>query len=163
AMRAGGDSGPAVVAGNAEKSLLLDRVLGRNGARRMPPASDGEPLSERQVAVLKRWIDQGAAGPADEKPEADPRVHPPFPPRAPPPRPPPPRPRGTPLPVAPPAGGSFWPPRGGAARPPPAGPRRPPYPAAPRLPRPGRPAADARRAGGVPGGRRPRPPGKGGG
>jgi Protein of unknown function (DUF1553)/Protein of unknown function (DUF1549)/Planctomycete cytochrome C len=75
AMREGGDHGPAIVPGQGERSLLLDRVLGRKGARRMPLASEGEPLNNRQVALLKRWIDQGARGPADEQPEADPREH----------------------------------------------------------------------------------------
>jgi hypothetical protein len=75
AMREGGDSGPALIAGQAEKSLLVDRVLGRNKLRRMPPTSDGEPFSERQVALLKRWIDQGATASMNEKPEPDPRQH----------------------------------------------------------------------------------------
>jgi hypothetical protein len=71
----GGDDGPAVVAGQSGKSRLLARVLGQGGVRRMPPASEGEPLSEPQIALLKRWIDQGAKGPAGEKPEPDPRDH----------------------------------------------------------------------------------------
>jgi hypothetical protein len=75
AMRAGGDDGPAVVPGQAETSRLIARVLGSGGVRRMPPASEGEPLSGPQIALLKRWIDEGAKGPADEKPEPDPRDH----------------------------------------------------------------------------------------
>src|SRR4051794_15093225 len=43
AMRQGGSNGPAILAGDAEKSLLLDHVLGRNGVLRMPPASEAEP------------------------------------------------------------------------------------------------------------------------
>jgi hypothetical protein len=74
-MLDGGDDGPVLVAGHSDKSRLIARVLGRGGVRRMPPASEGEPLSAQQVALLKRWIDQGARGPADEKPEADPRDH----------------------------------------------------------------------------------------
>ncbi|MCI0459408.1 MAG: PSD1 and planctomycete cytochrome C domain-containing protein [Gemmataceae bacterium] len=74
-MLEGGDHGPVIVAKQAEKSQLIDRVLGRGKARRMPPASEGEPLGAAQVALLKRWIDQGASGPADEKPEPDPRDH----------------------------------------------------------------------------------------
>ncbi len=35
---------------------------------------EGEPLSEAEVALLKRWIDQGAKAP-DEAPPADPRKH----------------------------------------------------------------------------------------
>ncbi len=74
-MLEGGDHGPVLVSGQSGRSPILDRVLGRGKARRMPPAGEGEPFSEQQVALLKRWIDQGARGPADEKPEADPRDH----------------------------------------------------------------------------------------
>src|SRR5262249_55560397 len=42
-------------------------------SERMPP--EGQPLTEKQVALIKAWIDQGAKAPADEKPEADPRAH----------------------------------------------------------------------------------------
>ncbi len=75
AMQQGGESGSAIVPGQSEGSLLLDRVLGRKGLRRMPPASEGEPLSDTQVARLKRWIDDGAPAPANEQPEANPREH----------------------------------------------------------------------------------------
>jgi hypothetical protein len=75
AMREGGESGPALVPGQSDQSLLIARVLGRKPLRQMPPATDGEPLGSRQIALLKRWIDQGAAGPSDEKPEPDPRRH----------------------------------------------------------------------------------------
>jgi hypothetical protein len=40
----------------------------------MPPASEGEPLSPNDIALLKTWIDQGAAAP-HEKPPEDPRKH----------------------------------------------------------------------------------------
>src|SRR4051812_18231644 len=43
-MREGGDQGPVVGAGQSGKSPILDRVLGRGGARRMPPDHEGEPL-----------------------------------------------------------------------------------------------------------------------
>src|SRR5260370_2985358 len=62
AMREGGDDGPAIIAGHGDNSRLIARVLGRGGVRRMPPASEGEPLSGQQLALLKRWIDQGARG-----------------------------------------------------------------------------------------------------
>jgi hypothetical protein len=71
----GGNKGPAVVAGQSDKSLLIDHVTGANKARRMPPPSEGEPLAEKHIALLKIWIDEGAKGPADEKPETDPRDH----------------------------------------------------------------------------------------
>jgi hypothetical protein len=74
-VREGGNSGPAVVPGKAAESLLIAHVTASGGKRRMPPADLGEALSEKQVALLRAWIDQGAGGPADEKPEADPKNH----------------------------------------------------------------------------------------
>ncbi|HEX5271218.1 MAG TPA: DUF1549 domain-containing protein, partial [Gemmataceae bacterium] len=74
-VREGGNSGPAVVPGKAADSLLVARVTASGGKRRMPPADLGEALSEKQVALLRAWIDRGASGPADEKPEADPKEH----------------------------------------------------------------------------------------
>src|SRR3954464_721772 len=59
AMRAGGDSGPAVVPGNAEESLLLEMVSGDEPE--MP--QKGERLSAEQVASLRTWIEQGAHWP----------------------------------------------------------------------------------------------------
>jgi hypothetical protein len=74
-LREGGNKGPAVVPGHSERSPLVYHVTATHGAKRMPPASDGEPLTARQIELVKAWIDQGARGPADEKPEADPRDH----------------------------------------------------------------------------------------
>lgn len=68
AMIAGGESGPAVVAHNMAESLLLVRVLDRENP--MPPvdnAVDAQPLSESEVAELRRWIEQGAT---DNRPAA---------------------------------------------------------------------------------------------
>jgi hypothetical protein len=41
----------------------------------MPPPSDGNALSQSQIALLGKWIDEGAHGPPDEKPEPDPKDH----------------------------------------------------------------------------------------
>ncbi len=61
-QRRGGDSGPALIPGNAAGSLLLARVL----AAEMPPPANGHarPLPPSEVDVLRRWIDQGAKVPA---------------------------------------------------------------------------------------------------
>lgn len=58
----GGVSGSAIISGNSKDSLLVKRVVGHSdlGAR-MPPA--GDPLTTQQIALLRRWIDQGAAWP----------------------------------------------------------------------------------------------------
>ena len=55
----GGARGPAVVAGDASASLLIQAVQ-RQGKLAMPPAA---PLTAEDVAVLKRWVDQGAPWP----------------------------------------------------------------------------------------------------
>ncbi len=74
-MKKGGSSGPIVVPGSSAKSLIIEHITGSGGASRMPPASEGEGLKPNEIANIKAWIDQGASGPADEKPEADPKEH----------------------------------------------------------------------------------------
>ena len=55
----GGDSGPPVEPGNAAASWLLDLIAG--DAPSMP--QDDEPLSDEQVAVIRRWIETGVNWP----------------------------------------------------------------------------------------------------
>jgi|694.fasta_scaffold00432_34 hypothetical protein len=58
----GGDVyGPAILAGNPSKSVLLQLVKSSDGAERMPP--EGPPLSPEQIALLERWIEMGAIWP----------------------------------------------------------------------------------------------------
>ena len=52
-FKKGGDSGAAVVAGNAADSLLWDRV----SSDEMPPK---QTLNKQEKAVLKQWIEEGA-------------------------------------------------------------------------------------------------------
>src|SRR5687767_14488511 len=73
AVRQGGDNGPAVEPGRAGESLLVERITSADPETRMPP--EGAPLTDAQTAVLKSWVDRGAAGPAGERPEPDPRQH----------------------------------------------------------------------------------------
>ena len=67
----GNESGPAVVPGQAGESPLIEAVLGEGTGARMPLKRP--PLSERDVATLRAWIDQGAKAPADEAPSVPPR------------------------------------------------------------------------------------------
>ncbi|HYE99858.1 MAG TPA: c-type cytochrome domain-containing protein, partial [Planctomycetota bacterium] len=61
-----GDSGePAIVPGEPEKSELLKRVR-PTAEDRMPPK--GEPLSDADLALLRRWIAQGAVWPDRDGP-----------------------------------------------------------------------------------------------
>jgi len=71
----GGDSGPVIVPGDASKSRIVDRVSAADIAERMPPEKEGAPLSAEQIALLRSWIAAGAAAPADEQPDADPKAH----------------------------------------------------------------------------------------
>ena len=57
----GGVSGPAVVQGDAKKSLLYERIVGDAEGDRMP--LDDEPLSANQIELMRRWIDEGARWP----------------------------------------------------------------------------------------------------
>ncbi|MEO7192274.1 MAG: DUF1549 domain-containing protein [Vicinamibacterales bacterium] len=53
----GGKDGPIVRPGNSAGSMLLQRVMGEGGDQ-MP--KDAAPLSTAQIAILRRWIDEGA-------------------------------------------------------------------------------------------------------
>ena len=64
----GSIGGAVIVPGDSTDSTLIHRVSGLGGLRPMPPA--GTPLTADQIAILKRWIDQGAQWPdavANEK------------------------------------------------------------------------------------------------
>lgn len=72
-IRQGGDSGPAVNLSNLDESLLLQRITSQDEYERMPP--EGEPLTSKQVGLLREWIRQGATSPVNEEPQQDPREH----------------------------------------------------------------------------------------
>lgn len=74
-MQKGGDSGSALIPGDATKSLLLKRITAAQGYTHMPPKSDGEPLKVEEIALIRKWIADGAQAPEDEEPETDPRDH----------------------------------------------------------------------------------------
>jgi mono/diheme cytochrome c family protein len=52
--------GAAIVPGATEKSLLIQRVSAEDEGERMPPMPNGNALTAKQIATLKRWISQGA-------------------------------------------------------------------------------------------------------
>jgi mono/diheme cytochrome c family protein len=62
-LKEGGSTGPAVVPGDLEKSLLIEAVRYHNDELQMPPK---EKLSEKQIAVLETWVKSGAAWPATD-------------------------------------------------------------------------------------------------
>ncbi|MHB1308440.1 MAG: DUF1553 domain-containing protein, partial [Limisphaerales bacterium] len=61
AWRKGGDSGPAVVPGDPEASLLIEAVRYTNPDLEMPPK--GQRLSPAQIADLETWVRWGAPDP----------------------------------------------------------------------------------------------------
>ncbi len=73
-LRTGGDSGPAVVPGKPDESLLVKVVSGR-GDFLMPPEGEGSKLSAAKIDVITRWIAEGANSPADERPDEDPKKY----------------------------------------------------------------------------------------
>ena len=62
---AGGDSGPVVVPGKPEESLLIEAIRYGNDQLQMPP--DGK-LPEEDIARLERWIQAGATWTEDNRP-----------------------------------------------------------------------------------------------
>ena len=59
----GGDSGAVIEPGKAAESRLIHLVAGGEPETPMPP--EGERLAPDQIALLRVWIDQGAAWPDD--------------------------------------------------------------------------------------------------
>lgn len=72
-MTQGGDSGPAIVAGQAKESLIWSRIASTDPDLRMPP--EGEPLKQSQLDAISQWIESGAQAPFKEEPEQDPEKH----------------------------------------------------------------------------------------
>jgi hypothetical protein len=58
----GGDFGVAIVPGKAAESRLIQVVKGLDPKMKMP--RKGDPLSAGEIAVLQRWINEGAEWPA---------------------------------------------------------------------------------------------------
>lgn len=61
----GGDSGAAIVPGNAGESLLISAV--KHDGLEMPP---GKKIAESEIRELTEWIEQGAYDPRDQMPKA---------------------------------------------------------------------------------------------
>jgi hypothetical protein len=61
AVLVGGDTGPAVTMGKPNESLLIDAVS-YGDLYQMPP---GGKLADKQIAVLKRWVELGLPWPAE--------------------------------------------------------------------------------------------------
>ncbi len=62
-MKQGGDTGPALVPGDTEKSLLIEAVRYQNSDLEMPPK---KKLSDKEIAALEKWVKLGAPWPAND-------------------------------------------------------------------------------------------------
>jgi len=74
----GGESGEAaVVPGKPEKSYLIEQITPEGGKAAMP--KDAPPLSDKEVAMIRKWIELGAKDdtPASNRPQYD-ADHPPI-------------------------------------------------------------------------------------
>jgi hypothetical protein len=52
--------GPAIIRGNPDKSPLVRRIESNNPKERMPPPEARHTLKPEQVALLRRWVKEGA-------------------------------------------------------------------------------------------------------
>jgi mono/diheme cytochrome c family protein len=64
AAREGSNAGPVIVPGKSAESRLIHAVTGTHDAPAMPPK--GPRVSSKEVALLRRWIDEGAKAPGNE-------------------------------------------------------------------------------------------------
>ena len=62
----GGDSGPALVAGDLDKSLLIEAVRYKDPDSQMPPK---KKLKDNQIKALEKWVMMGAPWPVEPLPE----------------------------------------------------------------------------------------------
>ena len=65
-LLAGGESGPSVLPGKPDSSLLLKKISSTDLADRMPPK--GDPLQPAEIALVRGWIAAGAKLPAQTEP-----------------------------------------------------------------------------------------------
>ena len=59
--------------GLVASGVLLERISATDPERRMPP--EGESLTAEEISLLGDWINRGALGPDEERPEEDPSKH----------------------------------------------------------------------------------------
>jgi mono/diheme cytochrome c family protein len=61
----GGDSGPMIVPGRGEASLLVKKLRGTATDGTRMPAGGRPPLDEDEISLISKWIDEGATVDAD--------------------------------------------------------------------------------------------------
>jgi mono/diheme cytochrome c family protein len=64
----GGDSGKILVPGKGAESAIIKRISSKDKSERMPPPDKAnEPLTAAQIALIRKWVDEGAVWPGDGK------------------------------------------------------------------------------------------------
>ena len=63
AMLKGGDTGPAIIVGQPDESLMIRAIRHLDAELKMPPPPKNEKLSDKQIADLAAWIKSGAVYP----------------------------------------------------------------------------------------------------
>ena len=63
AVLLGGATGPAIVPGKPDDSLLIQAIRYTDEDLKMPPADHGGKLSDQQIADLTEWVRRGAPDP----------------------------------------------------------------------------------------------------
>src|SRR5437899_8265847 len=69
-LRKGGDNEDPIVAGKPDDSLIIDLITAKSG-KRMPPKENGDPLPKEKIAVIEKWIAEGAKLDAGLTPKSD--------------------------------------------------------------------------------------------
>src|SRR4051812_28388960 len=65
-LNKGGESGPSIIPGKSQESLLVQMIEGRfekDGKSKTMPPGKRKKLTSDEIAVIKTWIDSGAKGP----------------------------------------------------------------------------------------------------
>ena len=70
ATKKGGDTGPGVVPGKPEDSMIYKAVIYTDKDLAMPPSSSGGKLDAKQIADITEWIKMGAPDPRKEPAKA---------------------------------------------------------------------------------------------
>ena len=60
ADKQGNQEPPTIIKGQPEKSTLYQRMLSKDEDEIMPPPETHKPLKPEQIALVRRWIEQGA-------------------------------------------------------------------------------------------------------
>lgn len=64
-LKTGGDTGPAIVPGDPEKSPLIEAIRWKNDDFKMPPKNNGGKMTDAEISTLEKWVKMGAPWPDD--------------------------------------------------------------------------------------------------